>query len=244
MEKILDCSNQDRACSSVCEIFNTDEPTLTSILKTLNPYQNHIYKPEEYIYTKICEALGSPESKIQAMWFHGTRTNNINSFHTKGILPKSAIKEDIEATLISLSSGIEKKGANQFSFSTQGKQNPSDEGPFAVLFKEVAIHAPGMNHSYIETPEMVEDIAGSLLGENYHQLVALYKSITQPYVITFIGSAGHNELSLALWYLHSIVAGDPSIEAAERANTSFNSSGITIPPSRIIKAELIETHIR
>ena len=216
---ILDCSDQNTAWSTVCEIFNTDKSALTLLLKSLNPYQDHIYRPEEYIYKEVCDALGHPRSEIKAMWFHGTRTNNIASFRTRGILPKSAIKKEIESALIPLSSGMEKKGSNQFSMSIQAKQTPADEGPFAFLFKEVAIHAPGFNHSYINAPEMVEDIAGTLLGENYDQLVVRYRSITKPYVVTFIGEAGKHELSLALWYLHSIADGDPPVEAADRANT-------------------------
>jgi len=238
-EMILDCSDQNTAWSTVCEIFNTDKSALTLLLKPLNPYQDHIYRPEEYIYKEICSALGHPKSEIKAMWFHGTRTNDIASFHTRGILPKSAIKKEIESTLIPLSSGIERKGSNQFSMSIQGKQTPADEGPFAFLFKEVAIHAPGFNHSYIDAPEMVEDIAGTLLGENHDQLVMRYRSITKPYVVTFIGEAGQHELSLALWYLHSIVDGDPPVEAADRANTCFNSNGITIAPLRIVRSEPI-----
>jgi len=238
-EMILDCSDQNTAWSTVCEIFNTDKSSLTLLLKPLNPYQDHISRPEEYIYKEICGALGHPKSEIKAMWFHGTRTNNIASFHTRGILPKSAIKKEIESALIPLSSGIEKKGNNQFSMSIQGKQTPADEGPFAFLFKEVAIHAPGFNHSYIDAPEMVEDIAGTLLGENYGQLVMRYRSVTKPYIVTFIGEAGQHELSLALWYLNSIVGGDPSVEAADRANTCFNSNGITIDPMRIIRSELV-----
>lgn len=149
------------------------------------------------------------------------------------------MKKEIELALISLSSGIERKGNNQFSMSIQGKQTPADEGPFAVLFKEVAVHAPGFNHSYIDVPEMIEDIAGTLLGENYDKLVTRYRSITKPYVVTFVGEAGQHELSLALWYLHSIVDGDTPVEAADRENTCFNSNGITIAPLRIVRTELI-----
>ncbi|MEB0076306.1 hypothetical protein QN386_06905 [Pseudomonas sp. CCI3.2] len=239
-EMILDCSDQNTAWSTVCKILNTDKSTLTLLLKPLNPYQYHTYKPEEYIYKEICDALGSSRSEIKAMWFHGTRTNDIASFHTRGILPKSAVKKEIESALISLSSGIERKGNNQFSMSIQGKQTPADEGPFAVLFKEVAIHAPGFNHSYIDVPEMIEEVAGTLLGENYDKLVMRYRSITKPYVVTFVGEAGQHELSLALWYLHSIVDGDPPVEAADRANTCFNSNGITIDPLRIVRVELID----
>lgn len=216
--------------------MNADESTLTLLLKLLSPYEYHTYQPEEYIYKKICDALGSSRSEIKAMWFHGTRTNDIASFHTRGILPKSAIKKEIESALISLSSGIERKGNNQFSTSIQGKQAPADGGPFAVLFKEVAVHAPGFNHSYIDVPEMIEDIAGTLLGENHDKLVTQYISITKPYVVTFVGEAGQHELSLALWYLHSIVDGDPPVEAADRANTCFNSNGITIDSLRIVRA--------
>jgi hypothetical protein len=238
-EVILDCSNQNTVWSTVCEIFNTDKLALTLLLIKINPYQDCEYTPEEYIYKEICGALGDPKSKIKAMWFHGTRTNNITSFHTRGILPKSSIKKEIELLLISLSSEIEKKGSNTFAMSTQEKETPDDEGPFATLFKDMAIHPPKGYHSYIDVPEMIQDIAGTLFGENYDQLVMRYKSITKPYVVSFISEAGQLELSRALWYLHSIVDGDPPIEAAKIANTFFNSNGITIDPSRIVKSELI-----
>lgn len=239
-EMILDCSNQDAAWSTVSEIFNTNRSDLYLLLKSIFPYRDRIYKPEEYIYEEVCGVLGEPHSKIKAVWFHGTRTKDIDSFRRRGILPKSVIRREMDSALANLCHGIQKEGENQFDMSIQGKKTPADEGPFAVLFREVAVHAPGFHHSYIDTPEMVEDIAGALFGENYDQLVMRYKSITKPYVIAFTGEAGKHELSLALWYLHSIVDGDAPVEAADRANTCFNSNGVAIDPLRIVRYEQVE----
>ncbi|WP_206360714.1 hypothetical protein, partial [Vibrio sp. F13] len=69
--------------------------------------------------------------------------------------------------------------------SIAGKGFVNDEGPFAFLIRCVAIEAPGSNHSYTHTPEMVEDIAGSLLGENYEQLVQRFRDITNPFIVSF-----------------------------------------------------------
>lgn len=240
MEILLDCSNEEAAWTSVCRIFNTNKLALVEVLRSIQPYQPNINRPEDYIYEVTCSALGRPSLNIMAMWFHGTRTADIAAFHQKGILPKSKVRGEIELILAPLVSGIQKSGVNQFSMSIQGKQTPADEGPFAVLFREVAVHAPGAHHSYIDVPEMVEDIAGTWFGENYGQLVARYQSIAKPYVVVFKGEAGEHELSLALWYLHSIVDGDPAIEAADRANTCFNSNGVAIAPARIVRTELVE----
>lgn len=70
------------------------------------------------------------------------------------------------ALLLKLTIGLEKTGGNPFSNSFAAKQNITDEGPFAFLIKDAAIHAPGANHRYVEAPELVEDIAGCLLGND------------------------------------------------------------------------------
>ena len=77
-------------------------------------------------------------------------------------------------------------GSNPFSISLFGKQGNHDEGPFAFLIRDIAIHAPSPNHDYLDAPEMVEDIAGTLLGENYSQLVNRFKETSTPCLVSFI----------------------------------------------------------
>ncbi|MCJ8170913.1 hypothetical protein [Atopomonas sediminilitoris] len=239
MHITLDCSTHESAKFSASQIFNTDETTLIKALKTINPYQDTSQSPSAHIYQQIHLKLGAPIDEFNTVWFHGTRVDNPASFYQDGILPKSAVKPKLEATLISLADDLTHSGSNPFSLSLAGKQTEADEGPFAVLFKDIAIHAPGANHSYIEAPEMVEDIAGSLLGENYHLLVERYQKITQPYIVSFVEQSAGYELPCVLWYLHLIEDGETLIDSASIANTCFNAGGKLIEPKQIHKIERV-----
>lgn len=240
MHITLDCSSYESAKASVSRIFNTDETTLIGALKTLPPYQDTSQSPSTHIYQQIFLKIGSPIDDFKTIWFHGTRVDSPASFHLDGILPKSVMKPKLKATLASLVDGLAHSGRNPFSLSLAGKQTKADEGPFAVLFKDVAIHAPEANHSYIEAPEMVEDIAGSLLGENYHLLVERYKKITKPYIVSFVEQSSGYELPCVLWYIHLIENGETFIDAASIANTCFNAGGKLMAPQQIHKIEPVE----
>ena len=239
MHITLDCSTYESAKLSVSQIFNTDETTLIKALKTIKPYQDTTQSPRAHIYQQIQFKLGAPIDEFNIIWFHGTRVDNPTSFYQDGILPKSAVKPKLEATLISLADNLTHLGSNPFSLSLVGKQTEADEGPFAVLFKDVAIYAPGANHSYIEVPEMVEDIAGSLLGESYSLLVERYQKITQPYIVSFVEQSAGYELPYVLWYLHLVEDGETLVDSASIANTCFNAGGKPIEPKQIHEIELV-----
>ena len=183
---LLDCSSYESTKLSLANIFNTTEERLVSALKPLRPFESICQPPEDILYDNVCDIFGAPRDDINILWFHGTRTDNENLFYEHGILNKSKARRYIEPLLISMSKGLKSSGCNPFSVSLSGKQGIHDEGPFAFLIREVAIQAPVPCHGYLDAPEMVEDIAGTLLGENYLQLVDRFKKITSPYVVSFI----------------------------------------------------------
>lgn len=236
---ILDCSSYESAISSACKILDIDRENLRSLLKSINLSEDDEFRPDKYIYRKICLALGDPAKDIIVVWHHGTRAQSIESFHDQGILPKHLVEKEIYLMLEKMSAGMQKKGSNPFGSSILGKQMVNNEGPFAVLFRELAIHASNEHHSYIECPEIIQDISGRILGENYIQLVEKYKSNTEPYVVSFTTEALGHELKHALWYLHSIEDGDSAIDSAARARLFFDSKGLAIEPYRILSAERI-----
>lgn len=243
MNFILNCSDPVSAMSSICDIFDTGESDLRSLLLSIRPYEDISQPTNTHIYSKVCSALGNPSPALDVVWFHGTRVPNGDTFLKDGILTKSMARNRLGHLLTPLTTGLKKKGDNPFHFSLVGKQTKDDEGPFAFLFRDVAIHAPGNNHSYINAPEMIEDMAGELLGENYHVLIERYQSVTRPYVVAFMAPAIGHEIRHALWYLHSIVDGDPAIDAASRANTCFNSKGEVIAPHRIVRVDLVKSFV-
>jgi hypothetical protein len=238
MAKTLDCSSYESAKESVSTIFEIDESELSEFLKSIQSLPTE-EEYTEYIYKVFCNKFGPPKGHSHTIWFHGTRTNNIESFKKEGILPKSDSIERVRSALITLSDGLEKVGENPFSMSLAGKQAIIDEGPFAVLIKDVAIHAPGFAHSYIETPEIVEDIAGALFGTNYIHLVERFKAISKPYIISFSEKACDYELRHAVWYLYLVESGEDKIDSSGSASTCFDSRGSKIPPEKIKTIEEI-----
>lgn len=238
---ILDCSNYESTKKSLLDIFNTTDEKLASVLQSINPFES-IYKPaEEILYDETCEVLGYPKANISVVWFHGTRTEDESLFHKLGILTKSEARKFIEPRLKELSEGMKSFGSNPFSMSISGKQGDHDEGPFAFLIRDVAIHAPSPNHNYLDSPEMVEDIAGTLLGENYSQLVYRFKEISVPCLVSFTSESKGYEIPQALLYLKLVEDGKTHFEAASSANTFFDSENITVSPDRIKSVEIIES---
>lgn len=236
---ILDCSNYESTKKSLLDIFSTNEEELAPVLQSINPFES-IYKPaEEVLYNEACDILGDPKDNISVVWFHGTRTEDVSLFNKLGILTKSEARKFIEPRLKELSEGMNSFGSNPFLMSISGKQGDHDEGPFAFLIRDVAIHAPSPNHNYLDSPEMVEDIAGALLGENYSQLVDRFKEISDPCLVSFTSEAKGYEVPKALLYLKLVEDGETHFEAASSANTFFDSENVIISPDRIKSVEII-----
>ncbi len=236
---ILDCSSYESTKNSLLDIFSTTEEKLVSVLQSINPFEISYKPPEEVLYDEACDILGYPNDNISVVWFHGTRTEDESLFHKLGILTKSEARKFIEPRLKELSEGMKSFGSNPFSMSLSGKQGDHDEGPFAFLIRDIAIHAPSPNHNYLDSPEMVEDIAGTLLGENYLQLVNRFKETSAPCLVSFISTSKGYELAHALFYLKLVEDGESHFEAASSANTFFDSENIIVTPDRIKSVELI-----
>lgn len=230
---ILDCSNYASTRKSILDIFSANEDKLTSFLQSINPFESSHKPAEEVLYDKACDIFGNPKGNISVIWFHGTRTEDASLFNKLGILTKSEARKLIEPRLKELSEDMESVGSNPFSTSISGKQGIHDEGPFAFLFRDIAIHAPSPNHNYLESPEMVEDIAGTLLGENYSQLVNRFREISSPCLVSFTSESKGYEVPQALLYLKLVEDGETHFEAASSANIFFDSENVTVSPDRI-----------
>ena len=237
---ILDCSSYESSKLSLANIFHTTEERLLSTLRSLNPYEHNYLPPEDVIYNSVCDAFGEPENDMSILWFHGTRVEDKNVFYKNGILPKSAVRKFLEPQLKEMAEGLKSVGSNPFALSLSGKEGPQDEGPLAFLIRDVAIQAPAPHHNYLDAPEMVEDIAGTLLGENYMHLVDRFKEKTLPCIVSFLYESKGYELPHALMYLKLIENGDKNIEAASSVNTCFDSEGVVVFPEKIQNVEYIQ----
>ncbi len=238
----LDCSSYEAAKKSLISIFKTSELELLHGLRRfdLPDYRNQLHLKN--LYNHICDVIGHPLENISVTWFHGTRAENDRLFIEHGILPKSEAIQFIKPKLEKLSYGLETFGSypNEDSIEAKEELGDDDDGPFAFLFREVCIQAPDSIRSYHDTPELVEDIAGSMLGENYKQLVDRYKQVTTPYIVSFLAECSVRELSGALLYVKLVEDGESDIDAAKCANIYFNSKGVIVEPNRIKGIEIVE----
>jgi hypothetical protein len=239
MNPILDCTNFETTKKSIALIFNINENTLISNLQNMDriPENENL---EDYIYEAFDKNYHIPDI-IDCIYFHGTRTRNPKSFLERGILPKKLVEESIWHELIILSKELDipKSGKNPCATSFIAKTWINSEGPFGFLFKEAATHPSGLLHNYTETPEIVEDISGCLLGKNYIHLVNKYKEITKPYIISFSCTQNNDPIRNALLYLHLVLHGWSAIEAASEAVTCFDGNGVTIDPASIKYIECV-----
>lgn len=239
MEYTLDCTNFETTKKSVASILEISEDVLISRLYDLA----EIPKTEDatdYLYEKFCQIYTLPPS-IRCIYFHGTRAKDPSSFKKCGILPKRLVEQSIreELTCLSKRLNLQKIGDNPFATSFYFKMGIAHEGPFGVLFKDAALYPTGFQRSYINVPEIVEDISGQLLGKNYGYLVDFYKKITNPYIISFSSPSDTDPIRYALRYLHLIVHGCNEIESASIAVTCFNGNGEPVNPESIISIERV-----
>lgn len=237
---LLDCSTFDTTLTSICMIFNVQEEKLLKVLSEfVNDEDKDIEELLDDIYSYVVNQIGLPTDVFDVLWFHGTRVEDTSVFYNHGILPKNKVYESLYSRLTLLAANLEKVGENPFSSSIMGKTCINDEGPFAVLIKCIAINASGSNHNYTKVPELVEDIAGILLGKNYRQLVKIFQKITVPSVVSFTANPTGDELSRALFFLKLLKDGKNELEAAEFVNTCFNARGNCVIASRIKNVEKV-----
>lgn len=239
MENVLDCSDRRVAMESIASIFGTSVNTLTQVIGSLDTYDND-FVDKDYVYREVADKFGEPRSPFKAIWFHGTRGHDVRSFYSEGLLPKSEVGPRILDRLTSLSEGLENSGDYPNSLSLSAKQADFDEGPFGFLIRDAVVHSLGFAGNFTQCSELVEDLAGTLLGENYEKLVDRYYEESSPYVVAFKGKAGVTELKHAVWYLYLTHHRVDILETGGIEMCCFNGGGCAVPPSEIQSIESLQ----
>jgi hypothetical protein len=117
--------------------------------------------------------------QIPFAWFHASRVPDPEIFQREGILPLTVVRPRLHKFLVTLSDGIEAKGANPYATSISAKSGlPNDFGPHGFMLRSQAVLAPGATHQYMDAPEAVEDYAGRF-GSNSTVLVERYWTQTR-----------------------------------------------------------------
>jgi|WetSurMetagenome_2_1015567.scaffolds.fasta_scaffold83104_2 hypothetical protein len=235
---LLDCSSYDSVLRSLSNIFQVAISDFESLLKSIGSIPRS-EEPKSYINQFVLSKISTPLFPISCKWFHATRVIEPNCFLREGIFHKKMIYPKMYTLLLELSNGMANYGENPFIGSINGKNSINDEGPFAFLCKTVATSGYSFNHAYYECPEIVEDISGSLLGNNCSKLIDKFKSLSHPCLVTFKAKCESYTLESAIYYAYLLITGREELESAEQANTCYDGNGLTVPPADIIQVDLL-----
>lgn len=235
---MIDCSSPDEARLSIAKMLRVDSMSLRTLLSQIAS-DGPIGDPGSYVAKRVYAVVQAPAFPVTALWFHATRVRNPDGFKRRGLLPKSQMYQPLYAFLQELAVGIESTGTYPNNASVAAKAKINDEGPFAFLCKAAAVKAPGATGRYWNAPEMVEDIAGSLIRGNFDILVQRFQQATVPCVVCFTAPADEYAMESALHYLYLIERGESDEDAAELAGTCYDGRGRAIAANQIVAVEVM-----
>lgn len=236
MEVNLDCTNYASAKSSLARIFNTTEDDLLLYLESFGEFES---SQSDDLYRYLFKVNGLPMDKYNVTWFHFSHVEDVNSFYRNGIFTTGKARNILHPRLTKLSEGLDRRGSNPFAESTRDKISlpETDEGPHAFLIRDAALAT--ITNKGNTFPELVYDIAGDLVGENYTILVDRFFEISIPCVVSFLSDPKCDELQHALAYVKMVYDGEDELVAARLTNIYFDSKGVDISPDRVQKVDTV-----
>ncbi|WP_293371183.1 hypothetical protein [Nevskia sp.] len=181
-------------------------------------------------------------SYLSVIWFHGTRLLEAHTINSEGLLPAHLMRSRLREYLATLADGQVRRGGFPNAAARAAKH--VCEGPFGFLFRDALNVSSGSGKGFVHCPELVEDIANSLLGEGGSELIARFRAATSPYVINFIGESTTGVVPAALSYLfRTMVKGEDSVEAVSIISPCFDGAGEVVGPGRIIRIERLPEEV-
>jgi hypothetical protein len=240
---LLVCKNPVTALESIAPILRCAPQELLSSLRQLDITAQDCNHDIELKIANRFLCTGNFED-FEALGFHGTRLGSSHSILVDGLLPTSQVKSKLRDYLRQLGVGLTKIGVSPVggSYAMKNSGNHIDEGPFGLLFYEGAAHPSGLNGRYIDSPELIVDLAGEMLGENSIHLINRFKEESHPHIVhlRFSPPDKTKTLSRALLYTYlTHVDGQNSCDVANSNPHCFDGNGVAIPPENIIEIEKI-----
>jgi hypothetical protein len=174
---LLNCETPVSALHSLAGILTTTPETLLEELRAVEiGCADLTGDVEQKLEDQLLASRTLPRFSVR--WFHGTRLHQNHTLMTDGLLPAHMMKERLRDCLQSLCEGLERRGYSPVGTSISFK--PQNEGPFGMLCRTAVVSPAGNNGHYICRPELVDDIAGELLGENYRALPPHHRRASMP----------------------------------------------------------------
>lgn len=233
----LNCETSDAALNSLGEILGVVPSTLLDRMRSARIDANDLAdEVEEKLAAQFLPKTVGLDFLVR--WFHGTRLHRSHTLLTEGLLPMHMVEPRLRTLLQTLSAGLERRGCSRFATSKAFK--PVHEGPFGMLCRTAVVAPAGCNGSYIYRPELVDDIASELLGENFRALTDRFASESSPCVVHFVAPPTESTLKKALRYVYETqIESRDDVESAASSNACFDGGGEVIPPGRILKLEYL-----
>ena len=235
----LDCSSIETARTSVAQLLGVTVEELRARARRL-PTNEYLTEAQ---CTRALVAGGGIPAPTWVHWFHASRVVDPQSFVAEGILPRSVMWPRIREHLQSLAVDIGATGSYPNALSAGMKRGRMHEGPYAFLFRGVAVHAPDTTHNYHQAPEGVEDVAGKLVGANYQQLVERYQNVTVPCLVRFRTPTLDYAVEHAFRFV-CVAERCDELDAASAANTCYDGDGRAVAPDDIIGVEILTAATR
>lgn len=238
---LLNCETPASALHSLAHIRTVTPVTLLDELRAVEiRCDDHADDVEQKLTDRLFASRPLPSFAVR--WFHGARLHRNHTLMTDGLLPAHMMEGQLRLHLQSLCDGLERSGGNPFGASKTSK--PRNEGPFGMLCRTAVVSPAGCNGHYIYRPELVDDIAGELLGENYRALTERFSRESTPCVVHFVAAPKATTLARALRYVYeTLIEGRDDIESAASACEYFDGGGAPVPPDMILKVESLPSNV-
>jgi hypothetical protein len=248
MVRVLDCSSVEVAKASVAVVVQMSVSDLTARLESFDSdsyLRDHPDEVFDYETVLAFHVVGRGRTAVshpdEIVWFHATRVPRDTNFRSRGLLPLKACISDLHehVTSIARELGIE-RNVGETSGSYAAKLNRLNiQGPSASLLMDAAVNPGSTHRNFLESPEIVEDIAREIAGfEPANDILNRYRESTEACVVSFRSrEARPDVVSRTLAYLHSSMRGgsDPVFW-----NTCFDGAGQAVPPADIVDVQWIE----
>jgi hypothetical protein len=245
----LDCSSRKAAFQSVAHIAGVTEADLWQTLVSCS--DDHLLAEARFTGRTVEDVLArhvlgqsveefSPPREI--VWFHGTRLSRETNF-SMGLLPLKKCLPHLEYVVEQLAREVGvtideiQKGERSASHVTK-LALIEKIGPYGSLFREVGVHPTGAHGDFLDSPEIVCDLARSIGGARAEEILDLYRLRAARCVVWFIGREPRsNALTSAIKYVHAIAQND---DEPGHSNTCFDGHGQAVPSADIVKVEWLD----
>jgi hypothetical protein len=250
---VLRCPDLDGALRSLAELFAVTPERLARGLAAAAADVEA--DPDAELARAILPALAAnlgraPAAPSRIHFFHGTRAFDPGQFARGGLLPLSAVLDDLWARLQKLApeipperfavlrAGLEDGGIQALTY--KERVDGHDDGPNGVLVRDILLHPRDYGSSqFARIPEIVEDICLAACNELRVDLESRFEQAATPCIVEFAAPAPEFEkaITAVCWYAEAALRGKPA--GGDDPFWNFDGEGGAVPAEDIIAVEIV-----